>query len=227
MRRMSHLVVALATVAVVGCETTERVLPSGQNVRHVNDSEDEPKTPATEQRLLTETEENPSSRAWWELGEYYENAQRFPEALNAYTQMQALIETDPQTRGRKFTAGDYHLGRLYTKVRDYLRAIHHLKAVVALQPQDPTEASLNRHFREAHYLLGGIYFENKQWDPAKKHFVTFRELGGEAERVEPWLAKIDEIQWAGEARAGRGRRPSGQTPTPAGTPVPATPPGGQ
>lgn len=227
MRGIVHLVVALATIAVVGCTTEERVLPRGSRLVHVDDTDDEPKTPKDEQVLLEQVEENPDSpRGWWQLGEYYENVSDYPKALNAYLQMQAKIETDPATKGRKFTAGDYHVGRVYTKVRDYLRAIHHLKAVLALQPQDPTEASLNRHFRESHYLLGGIYFENKQWEPAKKHFVSFRELGGEAERVEPWLAKIDEVLWAGEARSGRGRRPNGQAPA-AGAPLPAAPGGGK
>lgn len=227
--RAALAVVGALTFTAVGCTTEERVLPRGQRLVQVDETDDDgEKVPDKEKKLLEEVDENPqSTRAWWQLGEYYEETGQYPRALDAYTRMKALIDQGPS--GRKFTAGDYHLGRLYTKGRDYLRAIEHLKAVVAMQPKDPSEASLNRHFREAHYLLGAIYYENKQWEPSKKHFVTFRELGGEPERVEPWLAKIDEVQWAGEARAGRGRRPNGSTPAPQPqTPpqVPAAPTGG-
>ena len=52
------------------------------------------------------------------------------------------------------------------------------------------EASLNRHFRESHLLLGAVYYDNAQWDPAEEHILAYLDLGGEEVRGERLLMDI-------------------------------------
>jgi hypothetical protein len=198
MRKFGKQVAALVLgVAVTGCETTERRVPGGQtNVSHVNDPGERE---TREDVLLEAAEERPDDpQVWWQLGDYYETGQAWEECIAAYGRMKALIDQKTQRGEGKFTAGEYHLGRAYTLAKQYPEAVKFLGNVVAMQPADVGEASINNHFREAHYLLGGIYYEHNQWKPAREHFVTFRELGGELDRVEPWLARIDQEEWSGD-----------------------------
>lgn len=233
---MRTATIALTALLLAGCETTERQLPMGE--RSVRASEPEDRI-SREDRLVAKVEEDPEdARAWWELGEYYETTRMWPDAINAYSQLKGLSEQKGREMNppRQFTAGDYHLGRVYAKARMFPQAVHHLGKVLELQPQDPSVASLNHHFREAHYLLGAIYFENRQWDLAKQQFITFEQLGGEPERVEPWLAEIEEATWTGHVRTRRTDRPTesdpprGERPStiegnpPAQTPPAQTPP---
>lgn len=223
-KQVAALVLGLT---IMGCETTERVVPgSNTSVRHVNDPGERE---TREDVLVAATEEHPENpQVWWQLGDYYEAGQAWPECIAAYSHMKVLIDQMAARGEGKFTAGDYHLGRAYTLAKQYPEAVKFLGLVVKEQPKDLGEASINSHFRESHYLLGGIYFEHKQWKPAREHFVTFRALGGEPERVEPWLARIDQEEWSGDVptrrpvREGTPRAPANapntpSTPTTSGT----------
>jgi hypothetical protein len=220
-KQVAALVLGLA---ITGCETTERVVPGAQtSVRHVNDPGERE---TREDVLLAAAEEHPDNpQVWWQLGDYYEAGQAWPECIAAYSHMKALIDDKAKRGEGKFTAGDYHLGRAYTLAKQYTEAVKYLGYVVKEQPEDIGEASINSHFRESHYLLGGIYFEHKQWKPARDHFVTFRELGGQPERVEPWLARIDQEEWSGDVPSRRAPRESNQRP-PSAPNTPSAPAGG-
>lgn len=213
-----------AAVALVGCETQERVVPgSSTTVRH---AWDEGERETREDVLRQRTEDEPEDpKAWFALGSYYEDGQQFSSAIICYEQFYGLLKQEQARTGVFFTAGAYHLGRAHARARNYREAVHYLREVLAQQPKDTMEASLNSHFREAHYLLGAVYYENRQWKPARDHFISFRELGGEPVRVEPWLARIDEAEWSGTIRTGPGDRLEGEKPAPSSTP--ATPPRAQ
>ncbi|MBX3469430.1 MAG: tetratricopeptide repeat protein [Planctomycetes bacterium] len=177
---------ALALLLPLGCETTERVVP-GPRARGP-----EPQRQSREARLKEQTEERPDDpRVWLDLGEYYEASREYSPAVAAYERFDALLEEETKRTGVRYTAGGYHLGRAYARARHFQGAVHHLNRVLALKPEGE-EAALNPHFREAHYLLGGVFYESRQWKPAREHFLAFRALGGEPERVEPWLERIDE-----------------------------------
>lgn len=229
MRRsgISTMAAALATLALVGCETTERVVPGSKTtIRNSKEGERETREDVLRKRA-EDTPEDP--KVWFDLGDYYEEGQQFSAAITCYEQMYGLIKQEEARLGTRFTAGAYHLGRAHARVRNYREAVHFLREVLQLQPADETEASLNAHFREAHYLLGAVYYENRQWEPSREHFVSFRELGGAPLRVEPWLARIEEAEWKGQGtiRTGPNERVTdgkpGASATPGGGGVPANP----
>lgn len=223
-QQVAALVLGLA--ALTGCETTERVVPgTPTTLRHANDPGERE---TREDVLIERTEEHPEDpQVWWQLGDYYETGQAWGGAIAAYSHMKVLIDQKAQRGEGRFTAGDYHLGRAYTLAKQYPNAVRHLGYVVEMQPEDISQASINSHFREAHYLLGGIYYEHKQWKQAREHFVTFRELGGELDRVEPWLARIEESEWSGAVPNRRPAPPArGASPRPAATPNTPSAPGG-
>lgn len=206
----------LALLALLaGCVTEELLVSSKQlgQASLANEVEEEDgDRPTREQRLVTYTEEHPEDpRGWWRLGDFYESIRAYPQAIPCYVQLRALCEEAALREGRPFTAGDYHLGVVHAKARNFGDAVRYLGAVVALQPKDDRDASLNRHFREAHYWLGAIYFENRQPEPAREHFKAFERIGGEPGRVAPWLAQIEEATGMNDGRIER---------------VPAKPPAG-
>lgn len=227
MRWVPIAAVAATLATVAGCETQERVVPgSSTTVRHrFDDTERE----SREDVLLERAEDDPENpKVWFDLGSYYEDGQQFVAAIQSYEQLYGLSEREAAKQGVYFTAGAYHLGRAHARARNYREAVRYLNEVVEHQPRDPktgnvdvVQASLNSHFREAHYLLGAIFYDNRQWKPAREHFVTFRELGGEPVRVEPWLARIDEAEWSGTIRTRPAERVEG-TPPPA-APAPTSP----
>ncbi|MCO5166898.1 MAG: tetratricopeptide repeat protein [Planctomycetes bacterium] len=210
-------------LALGGCQTTERVVPGSRTtVRHAWESERETR----EDVLKRRTEERPDDpKVWFDLADYYEEGQQFAAAIAAYERFHGLVKEVERRDGLKYTAGAYHLGRAYARAREFRGAVRFLREVLELQPSDAVAASLNPHFREAHYLLGGIYYENRQWRPAREHFVSFRELGGEPLRVEPWLAKIDEAEWSGTIRARRTDRVGEGRAAPAASAAPSAPGG--
>lgn len=220
MKRLS-IAAAAALLSLVGCETQERVVPgSSTTLRHAwEDGERETREDVLRQRTEDEPE-NP--KVWFDLGSYYEDVQQFAPAITCYEQLYGLLQQEQSAKGVYYTAGAYHLGRAHARARNYREAVLYLREVLQHQPKDTMEASLNSHFREAHYLLGAVFYENRQWKPSREHFVSFRELGGEPLRVEPWLARIDEAEFSGTIRA----RPSEQLdkPAPAQT-APAAPSG--
>lgn len=195
----SLLVVVLLGATTAGCVVTEERLVSTSaagrmgNVQEEDEDEDEKQKGGKEAALKRYTEEHPEDpRGWWQLGDYYEGMRFYPQAIEAYQQLRALCLDPKVNQGHTFTAGDYHLGVCFAKARVYAEAVPYLRAVLALQPKEDTQASLNRHFREAHYWLGAIYYENKQWEPAREHFNAFVRIGGERHRVDPWLLRIED-----------------------------------
>ena len=194
----SLLVVALLGAHAAGCVVTEERLVStsaAASSRHMQEDEeaDEEKKGGKEAALKRYTEEHPEDpRGWWQLGDYYEGMRFYPQAVDAYLQLRTLCLDPKVNQGHTFTAGDYHVGVALAKARIYGESVPYLRAVLALQPKDDTQASLNRHFREAHYWLGAIYYENQQWEPAREHFNAFVRIGGERHRVDPWLLRIED-----------------------------------
>lgn len=192
------VVVALLGAHTAGCVVTEERLvstsaaASARNVQEDEDADEEEKG-GKEAALRRYTEEHPEDpRGWWKLGDYYEGMRFYPQAIEAYQQLRSLCLDPKVNQGHTFTAGDYHVGVALAKARIYAESVPYLRAVLALQPKDDTQASLNRHFREAHYWLGAIYYENKQWEPAREHFNAFLRIGGERHRVDPWLLRIED-----------------------------------
>ncbi len=223
---MRKLGVALTAAALVvaGCETQERVVPgSSTTLRNAWDDGDKRET--REDVLRQRTEDEPESpKAWFDLGSYYEDAGQFAPAISCYEQLYGLMKQEHSRSGTYYTGGAYHLGRAHARARNYREAVQYLREVLEHQPKDVTEASLNSHFREAHYLLGAVFYDNRQWKPAREHFVTFRELGGEPLRVEPWLSRIDEAEFSGTIRTRPSERVESSAP-PAAPPAtgPASP----
>lgn len=194
----SLLVVALLGATTAGCVVTEERLVStsaAASSRNVQEDEpDEEHKGGKEAAFKRYTEEHPEDpRGWWQLGDYYEQMRFYPKAVEAYQQLRSLCLDPKVNNGHTFTAGDYHLGVVFAKARIYSESVPYLRAVLALQPKDDTQASLNRHFREAHYWLGAIYYENQQWEPAREHFNAFVRIGGERHRVDPWLLRIEDV----------------------------------
>ncbi|MCO5166899.1 MAG: hypothetical protein M9894_11095 [Planctomycetes bacterium] len=193
------LLAALLLTMAAGCETTERVV-TGPRQRGV-----EPPKESREARLKKQVEERPDDpRVWLELGEYYERGREYASAVAAYERFDALLEEETARTGVRYTAGGFHLGRAYAMAREPRGAVHNLQRVLALKPPGE-EAALNPHFREAHYLLGGVYYEHRQWSAAREHFAAFEALGGDPERVAPWIERIDEAGSTGGAQASPGR----------------------
>jgi tetratricopeptide (TPR) repeat protein len=191
------LPVLVLSMVLAGCETTERINPGGGDrgvaVRDRNDPGEEKVT--REDALLKHLEEHPEDAAsWWRLGTYYERVSRFPEAIKAYQKLAELCEAAARKDGMPYTAGLFHLGVCYAKARQYAQAVDLLRQVLSLQPKDDREASLNKQFREAHYWLGAVYYEHRQWQPAREHFLAFKRIGGPDERVDPWLLRIEEFE---------------------------------
>lgn len=231
---------ALGALGLAGCIEERREIPNGdprarRNVRYVNGSDDDEGN-RPEDALLEHAEAHPDDpQGWWALGEYYESRSRFIEASAAYTRLAAvtnawaqanpIVDDKGQTTIPKFTCGDYHLGRVYAKTRDYRLAVEHLRNVLAIQPQDPRDASVNAHFRESHFILGAIYYDNRQWSHAREQFEAFKLLGGEPERADPWIMRMDEQEYlvAHPRRDVRRAPPSAppSTPTPPGARRPA------
>jgi tetratricopeptide (TPR) repeat protein len=205
-----------------GCETQERIVPgSSTTVRHAYDEQErETREDVLRQRTKDEPED---PKAWFDLGTYYEDVQQFGPAIACYEQLYGLMKQEQSQTGTYYTAGAYHLGRAHARARNYREAVQYLRELLDQQPKDPVEASLNSHFREAHYLLGAVYYENRQWKPSRQHFVSFRELGGEPLRVEPWLARIDEVEHGGTIRARRGEQVDGAGPSNPPPSAPAAP----
>lgn len=186
---------ALLGAPIAGCVTEERLLNSAEavNARNVRVVDDEERKGGKEAAFKQYVEEHPEDpRGWWRLGDYYESLRAYGPAVDAYLKLRELCLDPSVNKGHAFTAGDYHVGVALAKARVYGEAVPYLRAVLALQPKEDTQASLNRHFREAHYWLGAIYYENQQWEPAREHFNAFARIGGERHRVEPWLLRIED-----------------------------------
>ena len=150
---------------------------------------EEEKSLSDEDKLLEaidDDDENP--KLWFLLGDLYESQGRYQDAVLAFQRMKELINT--QHPARKFTAGDYHLGRVFALMKDYQRAVAYLGNVLSSQPKDPGEASLNKHYRESHYLLAVIYYNTKQYDDALEHAKAFKETGGEELRGDSLIMSV-------------------------------------
>lgn len=176
-----------------GCVTEERDLGS-EGRRQLRPVDDSPPPLVVQEERLKEAVEDASdepaeqARVWFALADFYENSLRLPDAALAYERMNAAIQQLPN--GARYTAGHYHLGRIYARMKQYPAAVEHLRQVLALEPKDRQVAGLYDHFRESHYLLGIVYYNTHQWETAQEHLTAFKDLGGEAERVDSLLMNI-------------------------------------
>lgn len=186
-------IVLCAAALFSGCVTEERDLGSAGRTELVPVDDSPPPLAAQEEKLKEAVEDasddpRDQARVWYALADFYERTMRYPDAAQAYTQMQLNIQKLPD--GTKYTAGHYHLGRVYALMKSYPQAVEHLRAVLQLEPKERQQAALYDHFREAHYLLGVVYYNSHQWDAAQEHLVAFKELGGEPERADTLLMNI-------------------------------------
>lgn len=163
-------------------------------------SDDADQSLTTEEKLaeaIEDDEEN--AKLWFLLGDLCEGQGRYREAALAYARMKDLInEQHPE---QIFTAGDYHLGRVFALMKNYPQAVAFLGAVLKTQPDDEGAASLNKHYRESHYLLAVIYYNTKQFDDALQHAQAFKRIGGEELRGD---SLIMSVRHAKNERAVRG-----------------------
>ena len=187
MIRARTLSASLLLVALLGgCVVVEeRSVPATGD--GWTDTENE--TPTTEDKLAEAIEDDETNpKLWFLLGDLCESQSRYQEAALAYARMKDLIEE--QHPERTFTAGDYHLGRVFALMKDYPRAVTYLSAVLEKQPEDEGQASLNKHYREAHYLLAVIYYNSKQFDDALEHAQAFKRIGGEDLRGDSLIMSV-------------------------------------
>lgn len=190
----------LVGATAAGCQTYEREVPGGSRKDTLVPVDTGPsRHEQREQALIELTEEHPDSpKAWYMLGEFYEKSRKLTQALSAFLRMQALIEDIERQTGRVFTGGHWELARVYYQLKEYAPAVEHLKAILSVQPGDPEKAALQPNYREAHRLLGTIYFEHRQWDLAQAHLGAYKDLGGNPMNVEAMLIRIEN-----ELRVGR------------------------
>ncbi|RMG15781.1 MAG: hypothetical protein D6731_07615 [Planctomycetota bacterium] len=178
---------------VVGCEVYEISRQGGQTtVRHVNAEPDFEKTP--EGALVKEAQEKDDARSWWRLGDFYERRRRWRDAIAAYERMQERIQAEEKKTGKTYVGGLYLLAKCHAVLRDWRPAVAYLQAILAKQPKTLQAAYATPTFREAHYLLGAIYFEHRMYEDARSHLIAYQELsGGDPEhRADPMLIKIEE-----------------------------------
>lgn len=181
------LAVGLLGALAAGCQTYRRPIYSTNEP--VIDDEQESEYNKREEQLVEATKEQPEEPSvWFALGKFYEDSQRLREAVGAYEHLKTT--TEAKYPGKTFTGPDYSLGKVYAQLGEYAAAVQHLRSVLASQPEELTQASLNRHFRESHLLLAAIYYDNAQWDPAEEHALAYLDLGGEEVRGERLLMDI-------------------------------------
>ncbi len=216
MQYLPRLVLAaLAAPALAGCITEERI-PGNPNVRAVNLNEEAEYTDKTEEQLLEAAEEYPDdARVWWSLGDYYERKRRYVDALRAYEEMQAQVEKVSQKTGVTYTSGLYLIGKTHARLKNYAEAVRYMEAILEKQPEDVVQAALHKDFKEAHYLLGAIYFIHHQYEIAEKHLLTYRELDPASARADTMLMKIDDAMRRGGHPVESSYRPEEPGPTPA------------
>src|SRR5690606_30025974 len=155
---------AALLVPLAGCITEERI-PGKPEHRVYSEYEEEDYQDKTEEALVERVEDEPdSSRAWWALGDYYERKKRYPDALRAYEEMQLRIQQEEQKSGKRYTGGLYLIGKMHYFLRDYPSAVRYMEAVLQLQPADVAQAALRKDFKEAHLLLGQIYYLHGQYE---------------------------------------------------------------
>jgi tetratricopeptide (TPR) repeat protein len=190
MRRARLFLTGAALVlGAAGCTTTERDLPNTGTREHTVPGDTTSQYEVKEEVFVEATEDNPEDPvAWFNLGDFYERNWSFGAAAQAY---ERFHQTTEAIRPNYFTAGHYHLGRIYARLKEWQLAVFHLGKVLDLKPDDDTQAVLNAHFREAHYLLGVVYYQHKQWEPAREHLIAYKAISGEDLRADQILAEID------------------------------------
>ncbi len=182
------LMSALATCAA-GCETYERDLPNTGTREHRIPGDTTSQYEVEEEAFVEATEDNPEDPvAWFNLADFYERNWSFGAAAQAYERFHEATEA---VRPGYYTAGHYHLGRIYARLKEWQLAVFHLGKVLDLRPDDDTQAVLNSHFREAHYLLGVIYYTHNQLEPAREHLLAYKAISGEDMRADQILSEIE------------------------------------
>lgn len=174
-------------------ETDEQGNVTWRSTRHLRSGAHDPNYESyTESDLREATEKRPEDpKAWWQLGDFYERAGRYPEALFAYQRLQELIESITTQRGRHYVGGLYLVAKTQTLCGDYAQAVANLARVLEHEPDQVSAAALNPVFRESHYLLGTVYYAHQEWDLAEQHLQDYVRLSGDDARVAGMLARIE------------------------------------
>ena len=197
---MTRGALALALLVGTGCVTQSvRELPSQGAMSQWEVDEDPPPLIERERQLIENTEEYPDRPGvWWALGDFYENQKQYHPALEAYEKLHETLKAVEKEKSAqlkqnvRYTAGPFHLGRINFKLKDYGLAARWLEQVLALKTGNEQQDSILDHFRESHYILGLIYYNNHHWDLADEHIRAFVRLGGEEQRVHHLQARIDQ-----------------------------------
>jgi len=188
-----------ALLSVAGCVTEARDVPEGSNEFERIDDPEPSAFKLQEERLKEAADDYPDNpKVWYELGRFYEEHYDFPRALRAYREMDratdVMVAEHNETAEQPvaFTTGDFHIGKVFYEMDNHAQAIPHLQAVLALQPDDPQDAALapGKHWTRAHYMLGDIYYQGRQWELAEDHFRAFKALGGDPAEVDYLLMNV-------------------------------------
>lgn len=174
-------------------ETDEQGNVTWRSTRHLRSVAYDPDYESyTESDLREATEERPEDpKAWWQLGDFYERAGRYHEALAAYQRLQELVEGIAAERGRHYVGGLYLVAKAQTLCGDYAQAVVNLARALEHEPSELSYAALNPTFRESHYLLGTIYYAHEEWALAEQHLRNYVRLSGDDARVAGMLARIE------------------------------------
>ena len=175
----------LAAAALSGCVTEVRKgapSPGGTNP----DRAATPKAHVLDD-LQAKVDKDPKDpQGWFEFGLYWEDSMDYVKAAQCYERGNELLDQS------RWTGGNYHLGKVYFRMEQFELAMRHLDAVIHLESPDPKIACVNSDFSEAHYLKGAMFYIRHRWRDARKEFLRFVELGGESNRVDEFLDRIDQ-----------------------------------
>jgi len=165
---------------------------SRRGLRAVSAYERDPdEAPPTERELLDAVEDEPERAGrWWALGDYYESQRRYADALAAYEELQARIERGAHATGKRYTGGLFLIGKMHARLGDAAEAARYMHAVLEHEPDQPTAASRNGNFREAHFTLGWLYLRHGQLDLAERHLEAFRTLTPGSFRADGLLIEV-------------------------------------
>lgn len=141
--------------------------------------EPRPRTPEAEiEYLRAQSEKEPQNPKWhFQLGTAYERMGKLELAELRYRKGGELIPRD------QYTGPHFLLGRVLAKQDKYGAALAALKQAVAVKPPDVEGYYLNPDYRDAHFLMGAIYYKQKNMAESERCFKEFLKYGGDREKV--------------------------------------------
>lgn len=212
------LLLATGPLLLSGCITEEIIppavvrkdvdgKPTWVRTRRIKGVNEDPQK-RSEPELRAAVAERPKDpRAWYRLGEFYERERRFREALTAYQALEPLIGKEAKKQGRSYVGGLYLIGKMHAVLGEWPESIEALRKVLREKPSEIGLALQTPTFREAHYLLGAIYFRFQEWNLAEDHLRSCEALGGVDHRVRAMMsrceAELRPVSLQAKARGGK------------------------